>query len=132
MMDLSNIPTRDLIKELNRRDHEMSINKVNLKTRYDKIFKFDVYKITNVVTPNERGNPRVGELHRCTVTPTGLVSMDEKLRGYYYVVEGEVVEEKQSFKEYILNLDPDTIVSHDLPYYEKYHRVYVEENDEGE
>jgi len=125
-IDISKISTADLLMELKKREvkYVRDDKKDRLKTKWENNFAYDVYKITKVVETNKfNRNPRVGELHRCVVNDVvGLISMEERLRGYYYIVEGEKVQDRDSWEDYILNLDPNTIVSEDVPYWEEFYQ----------
>ena len=121
-LDLSKIPTTDLINELNKRK-DSSIFKDRLKTKSNPEFVHDLYEITKVITPSKDGkHPKVGEQHRCFLSTTvGLISTSGMYTGYYEV-EGKKIKDRESWEDYILNLDPNTIVSEDVPYWEKYHK----------
>lgn len=125
-IDLSKISTADLLMELKKREvkYVRDDKKDRLKTKWESNFTCDVYKITKVIeTDGFNRSPRVGELHRCIVHDVvGLISMEERLRGYYYIVEGEKVQDRDSWEDYILNLDPNTIVSEDVPYWEEFYK----------
>ena len=125
-MDLSKVPLEKLINEIKRRrtiNTEVDKTKISLKTPYNNIFKYDIYEITSVKAISDpikiNINKLVGKKHRCAIDDfTGLVIMDvPEFWGFLFYVEGFVVEEKLNYEDYILNLDPSSLIEEDQFYY---------------
>lgn len=102
------------------------MEKKRLRYRYEEEFMYDEYMVTEIMDRCENGStPEVGKTYRGVINEgNGLTVIDNKYRGNYYAVKSELIKEKEDYKEYLKNVNPDELYEYDLMAYNKYLEEY--------
>ena len=121
--DYRNLGTRYHKAAMNLKTQSTNKDKVNLKTKYDKVFLYDIYEITKIV---EYANPSsftpiLGKQYRAKpdeIPELGLQIWDRRLLGYRFIVQGKLIQERDKWGDYLRGVDKEDLVEWDKPYYD--------------
>lgn len=99
--------------------------RVNLLTRHNPIFLYDVYEITEIVEYAEPScfTPKLGKQYRAIpdeIPELGLRIEDHNLRGYRFIVKGKLIQERDIWEDYLRSVNRDDLVEWDRPYYDEF------------
>ena len=101
--------------------------KENLKTKHHEEFLYNTYLLNHVITFGSHSPiPKTNEKYLGIYNEKSKLFqfVDNRYRGFYYEVDANLIKKPESFREYILSLDPDSLYENDLPYYHKFIEKY--------
>ena len=95
---------------------------VNLRTKHDTIFNYDIYEITQIIEYNydKSKTPIIGKHYRARTqenTRLGLLINHPPLLGYRFIVEGVMIRERDNWEKYLRSVSIDDLVEWDKEYY---------------